>query len=380
MNFKSQSGRSMTEMLGTLAIVGILSIGAIAGYSYAMDKYRANETINDINLRTTDLINQLSRGQVPNFGEWEDENTIYPISVERNNSLGEYAIIVENVPARVCKMIGDTLKDDMTIYIGSEELTDNTDETRDPCDESDNNVMEFFLNTVSCDPACGENEYCESGFCFKMGKPDMQVKLNRTCTTNEECGPCGTCNTSSSQCNVVMEGKQCTTENGADGQCYWGECLEKSGCIDNSECDPGYYCASTNTSQTERFAKGESGTCVKADFRRYEINNNIYYIYNTSISWWDAMAACEAIGKEMVRVEDFIIGWDGKTASSEIYYTMTDDYKEIRKIWSSMYWVQEAVPAGEPWFSYVFDIMDSRVWRDRKNIRASYVSMIGVCH
>ena len=29
-----QSGRSMVEMLGTLAIIGVLSVGAIAGYSY----------------------------------------------------------------------------------------------------------------------------------------------------------------------------------------------------------------------------------------------------------------------------------------------------------------------------------------------------------
>ncbi|MBQ9738005.1 MAG: hypothetical protein IJV75_00620, partial [Alphaproteobacteria bacterium] len=38
----AQSGRSMVEMLGTLAIIGVLSMGGIAGYSYGMDKYRAN--------------------------------------------------------------------------------------------------------------------------------------------------------------------------------------------------------------------------------------------------------------------------------------------------------------------------------------------------
>ncbi|MGN1063245.1 MAG: Tfp pilus assembly protein FimT/FimU, partial [Alphaproteobacteria bacterium] len=47
----AQSGRTMTEMLGVLAVIGVLSIGGVAGYSYAMDKYRANVTINDINLR-----------------------------------------------------------------------------------------------------------------------------------------------------------------------------------------------------------------------------------------------------------------------------------------------------------------------------------------
>jgi len=45
----SQVGRSMVEMLGVLAIVGVLSVGAIAGYSTAMDKYRTNEMINGYN-------------------------------------------------------------------------------------------------------------------------------------------------------------------------------------------------------------------------------------------------------------------------------------------------------------------------------------------
>jgi len=44
-----QLGRSMVEMLGVLAIIGVLSVGAIAGYSQAMGKYRANQMINDYN-------------------------------------------------------------------------------------------------------------------------------------------------------------------------------------------------------------------------------------------------------------------------------------------------------------------------------------------
>jgi len=37
-----QYGRSMIEMLGVLAIVGILSVGAISGYAKAMRKYKIN--------------------------------------------------------------------------------------------------------------------------------------------------------------------------------------------------------------------------------------------------------------------------------------------------------------------------------------------------
>ncbi|MBR3502170.1 MAG: hypothetical protein IKO06_04615 [Alphaproteobacteria bacterium] len=45
-----QSGRSMIEMLGVLAIIGVPSVGGIAGYSKAMQKYRINKTIEQITL------------------------------------------------------------------------------------------------------------------------------------------------------------------------------------------------------------------------------------------------------------------------------------------------------------------------------------------
>ena len=44
----TQSGRSMVEMLGVLAIIGVLSIGAIAGYSKAMFKYKLNKQTTQI--------------------------------------------------------------------------------------------------------------------------------------------------------------------------------------------------------------------------------------------------------------------------------------------------------------------------------------------
>ena len=51
MNFKklkSQSGRSMVEMLGVLAIIGVLSVGGIAGYSLSMRRHRANAIIDAV--------------------------------------------------------------------------------------------------------------------------------------------------------------------------------------------------------------------------------------------------------------------------------------------------------------------------------------------
>ena len=42
------AGRSMVEMLGVLAIIGVLSVGAIAGYSKAMTKYKLNKQAEQI--------------------------------------------------------------------------------------------------------------------------------------------------------------------------------------------------------------------------------------------------------------------------------------------------------------------------------------------
>ena len=40
-----QKGRSMIEMLGVLAIIGVLSIGGLAGYTMAMNRHRANQIL-----------------------------------------------------------------------------------------------------------------------------------------------------------------------------------------------------------------------------------------------------------------------------------------------------------------------------------------------
>ena len=43
-----ENGRSMIEMLGVLAIVGVLSVGAMSGYAKAMLKYKLNKQTEQI--------------------------------------------------------------------------------------------------------------------------------------------------------------------------------------------------------------------------------------------------------------------------------------------------------------------------------------------
>ena len=83
-----QCGRSMIEMLGVLAIVGVLSVGGIAGYSKAMTKFKINKTTDQIsqivtNIRT--LYAQQTTYNGLNFGTAVSMGVV-PDEVGTNNS------------------------------------------------------------------------------------------------------------------------------------------------------------------------------------------------------------------------------------------------------------------------------------------------------
>ena len=56
-------GRSMIEMLGVLAIIGVLSVGGIAGYSKAMEKFKVNKTIEEYSYLIYGLLEHLDEIQ-----------------------------------------------------------------------------------------------------------------------------------------------------------------------------------------------------------------------------------------------------------------------------------------------------------------------------
>ena len=62
----ASTGRSMVEMLGVLAIIGVLSVGAVAGYNKAMMKYKLNKQAEQIGwLLNTMYRHRLSFGKHP---------------------------------------------------------------------------------------------------------------------------------------------------------------------------------------------------------------------------------------------------------------------------------------------------------------------------
>ncbi len=55
MKYTNENGRSMVEMLGVLAIIGVLSVGGIAGYSKAMNKYKINKTTDQVSMLVANI-------------------------------------------------------------------------------------------------------------------------------------------------------------------------------------------------------------------------------------------------------------------------------------------------------------------------------------
>ena len=55
MKYVNENGRSMVEMLGVLAIIGVLSVGGIAGYSKAMNKFKINKTTDQVTMLVANI-------------------------------------------------------------------------------------------------------------------------------------------------------------------------------------------------------------------------------------------------------------------------------------------------------------------------------------
>lgn len=150
-----QSGRSMVEMLGTLAVMGVLSIGGIMGYSYAVDKYHANQIMNDVNLRGIDLIAQASRGGNFSLAEWPTKTSgdlDIGLEVDEATNTTEGEIYVKDVEKRICEIIADDLlPEEVELIIDGEAYVSGA------CGET--NKMVFYYDAVG-EALGGENQNC----------------------------------------------------------------------------------------------------------------------------------------------------------------------------------------------------------------------------
>ena len=123
-----EKGRSMIEMLGVLAIVGVLSVGGIAGYSKAMGKYKTNHLIEQLTMLITNIRNSLigqhdfsdinnnllinigavpadmydhSRASNDILHAWNGKVTIFPSEASNNKQMA-FELYVNNISKNDC--------------------------------------------------------------------------------------------------------------------------------------------------------------------------------------------------------------------------------------------------------------------------------------
>ena len=110
-----EKGRSMVEMLGVLAVIGVLSVGGIMGYKYGMMKYRVNETINELNIMANTYgvqMQQMAEEQtLPTEGELLSEENAVTRMGYGYEVLGfdnHFEIALFNVPNPECEQLQKT--------------------------------------------------------------------------------------------------------------------------------------------------------------------------------------------------------------------------------------------------------------------------------
>ncbi|MBQ3695836.1 MAG: hypothetical protein II938_02565 [Alphaproteobacteria bacterium] len=119
----TESGRSMVEMLGVLAIIGVLSVGGIAGYTMAMKNYKANEIINSFALAAM-AINEAGAGANLGPEDLAAKGIAMPPGCTAGFSGGEFSGIINvgcDSTADVVQIVRDKVGTDSTKNVYAEQ-------------------------------------------------------------------------------------------------------------------------------------------------------------------------------------------------------------------------------------------------------------------
>ncbi len=156
-----EHGRSMTEMLGVLAVLGVLSIGGVQGYRYAMNKYHSNEVINELNLLNAQLavfMNGIhddeavmslgepyddgrrinTGGYAFDYGCGQDPDSNSPCDLDETG----YFMILDGVPEDVCKSASQMTAHMMNLV--EQKVNGHTDIDGVLCQDGDNQLTFLF--------------------------------------------------------------------------------------------------------------------------------------------------------------------------------------------------------------------------------------------
>lgn len=170
--FKKEFGRTMTEMLGVLAIIGVLSIGALVGFREAMMTYRANEIMDEMNKYAVLISQQYLTSELElNFDEIpEYTKNGYPLTAAEDPE-GFFELSVYYTERRVCeKILQADWQTPMAIYVN----------------------MNIFDGDTSL---CGDRDIVERldfDFAYDLMGEGLDNPDNNPCESDADCtNPCG---------------------------------------------------------------------------------------------------------------------------------------------------------------------------------------------
>ena len=227
LNASSQTGRSMVEMLGVLAIIGVLTIGGLMGYRYAMNKHKANTILNDVSLAMADLtVLDPDGGAITRRAVAFRPDSGLAMEFERTAD-GNNIVYVSGVAKAVCQILIQIQPTDAYEHIYDGDLNALT-----TC--SDTQAMAFGSketaegpDTSECqnDSDCGANQVCQDGRCVDKPAPSDPCE-------NVECFNDGTCNDGSCDCVNGYTGTSCEIE---------PQCNDSKPCTSPKQCE-NYIC------------------------------------------------------------------------------------------------------------------------------------------
>ena len=190
---KQEQGRSMVEMLGVLAVVGVLSVGGIAGYTYAMNKHKTNEVLNGVSARAVVVSAQrvsdqpLSLREFSSFNETAGGNFFPSVVDDIEDGFG---IKVTGVKDSVCKSIIKSIEGTDT-YAHKDDAT-LSELTESDCSGNNNEILFVFVAQEGLGATgCPEGFYARTnGGCmdcnFSKWGTGIPVSSEADC---EICGP-----------------------------------------------------------------------------------------------------------------------------------------------------------------------------------------------
>ena len=285
-------------MLGVLAVIGVLSVGGIAGYNLGIEKQRANELLEASLQRAYTVSAQLLTGRKASLVEFEQNKDkaggTFQTGVETGYA-GKFGIQIQDVNQNVCKTLVRSITD-TTPLRGVSFIGEQTNITEDDCQET-NNLILFYNNDMSLRENSGNGNENNDSACADVVCEDGLTCSNGECKCSNGLFVCG------EQC--CAEGTYCAQ--GADTSTYTcavptGECTKNSDCKDaEGNVDTTKYCKFTNTNDC---SGPTGGTCTdKGTLTPKTLNlpgGTLTVYKGAPMNWWSAVNFCEAHDKKQL--------------------------------------------------------------------------------